>query len=596
LSILRLAVLALALLSAERASGAQVWTAIATEKIRPGAAARSTGSAALTAAGNEFEAFQIVVTGAATNVRAQATELTGPGTLRIVRLYREALINLSYASALDGGTGLWPDALVPDVDELTGERRNAFPFSVAAGQSRAIWVEVHVPPDAPSGDYTGSVRVTWDGGEATVPVALTVWPFTLPSTASLKSAFGVSWGTVRGAHGATTEAALATVRARYGQLALDHRVTLSKIDDGNQELGHLATVYGPQLDGTCATTLPGARLTAMEYVGADGAYQSWATYFADRGWTDQLFQYTCDEPPLTCQWSDIPARAAKARAASPKLRTLVTTTIQEADEQGVTSAIDILVPVVNYLDDRPGSRFSGPQRAKYDAFLAGSRAREVWTYQSCMSHGCGGTVNFGSPTASDPYFTGWPTYMIDSSAVRNRAMEWVSFKHDVTGELYYETTMAYGHDAWTNQWDFSGNGDGTLFYPGTPAAIGGASHVPVASIRLKMIREGMEDYEYLKLLSDLGDRDLARQIAAEVFPHAYATEVDPAALMAACDRIARRIVELQGGDPGSSPSPAPGAAPVPVAVAGGCTAGGASGLLALIGLMGGLGSGRRRRR
>ena len=121
----------------------------------------------------------------------------------------------------------------------------------------------------------------------------------------------------------------------------------------------------------------------------------------------------------------------------------MTTAIQDADAHGVTDSIDIIVPVINYLDDREGSEYAGEQRAKYDAFLGASPRREIWSYQSCMSHGCGGTVNFGSPSWSDRYFTGWPSYMIDASAVRNRAMEWLSFRYRLTGELYYETAMAF---------------------------------------------------------------------------------------------------------------------------------------------------------
>jgi hypothetical protein len=587
------------LVAAPPARAVQVWTALSSEKILPGAAARADASAQLTAARNEFEAFQIVLTGTASNVSAQASELSGPGTIQGVRLYREALINLTNASALDGGTGSWPDALVPDVDETVGERRNAFPFSVPAGESRAIWVEVHVPRDAAPGDYAGSVKVTWDGGEATVPVALTVWPFAIPSTSSLKSAFGMSYGTLATAHGVTGDA-LSALRARYGSLALDHRITLSKIDDGNGSLDHFASSFGPELDGTAGGALDGAELTALQYMGGSSDYGSWASFFATRNWTDRLFQYTCDEPPLTCAWSDIPTRASAARAVSPALRTLVTTTLEEADAQGVTSSIDIMVPVVNYLDDRPGSTRAGPQRARYDAFLSGSPRRELWAYQSCMSHGCGGTVNMGSPTASDRYYTGWPSYVIDSSAVRNRAMEWLSFRYDVSGELYYETTMAYAHDPWSNQWDFSGNGDGTLFYPGTPAAIGGTTQVPVASIRLKMIRKGMEDYEYLKLLSDLGDPTLAHEIADGLFPNAYSTDQSPQDLMAARDRIARRIVELSAGNPaagtlskpGTTASPATATGSAGAEGGGGCNAGGSGGLIALAGLASAL---RRRR-
>jgi hypothetical protein len=383
--------------------------------------------------------------------------------------------------------------------------------------------------------------------------------------------------------------ALSALRARYGQLALDHRITLSKADDGNPNLASFTSHYGAQLDGAAPTFLPGARKTAVEFVGRS-AYDEWATWFEARGWTDQLFQYTCDEPPLTCAWSDIPVRARLARAANPPLRTLVTTSIQDADARGVTDSIDIIVPVVNFMDDRPGSKFAGNQRRKYDAFLARSPKRELWIYQSCMSHDCGGTVNFAAPTAHDRYYTGWPSYMIDASAVRNRAMQWLAFQYEATGELYYETAMAYSRDAWTNQWDFTGNGDGTLFYPGTPAKIGGSSHVPVASIRLKMIRDGMEDYEYLKILADAGDEAFAREVADTLFRAAYETEVSPDRLLAAREKLAQRIIEksMPGADPPPLPPPLPSLPPGSAfeAVGGGCRSAGGAGVAALLGLLG----------
>jgi hypothetical protein len=583
------AVLCALLLAPSAASAVQVWTATSLEKIRPSATARSDASASISAARNEHEAFQLVVTGPASGVRATASSLAGPATIGGIRLYREAIIDLQYASALDGGTGTYPDALVPDVDELVGERRNAFPFDVPSGQSRAIWVDVVVPPGSAEGDYRGTVTVSWSGGSADVPVTLHVWPFTLPSTASLKSAFGFTYGAIPAGHGITDPAAMAALRARYGQLALDHRISLSHVDDGDPSLDHVAQVYGPALDGSASTGLAGARMTTFELMGPAGA---WATFFDSHSWTDRLFQYTCDEPPLTCAWSEIPARANAARAATPPIRTLVTTTIQEANDQGVTSSIDILVPVINYLDDRPGeSRWSGDQRGAYDAFLAASPRREVWSYQSCMSHGCGGTVNFGSPSASDLYFTGWPSYMIDASAVRNRAMQWLDWLFGVSGELYYETAMAYSHDPWSNQWDFTGNGDGTLFYPGTPSRIGGTTDIPVASLRLAQIRDGMEDYEYLRLVADLGDPDLARSVASGLFPHPYATEVAPAQLLAARAQLAARIVTLAGGkDPGAGPGTDPanpgagGGAASSGAAPRGCSSGSGMGFLSLLGM------------
>jgi hypothetical protein len=359
------------------------------------------------------------------------------------------------------------------------------------------------------------------------------------------------------------------------------------------------------------TQLKGAHLTSMSS-GADlssaAQHSDWATHFKAKGWFDRLFQYTCDEPPITCAWSDIPARAQNAKQADPNFRTLVTTDISDATQNGVTGSIDYMVPVINYMDDRPydayGWTAGGETRPQYDGFLS-SAGKELWLYQSCMSQGCGGTVDMGNPSATDMYYTGWPSYMVDASAVRNRAMEWFSFRYGASGELYYETTQAYyARDPWTGGlWDFSGNGDGTLFWPGTPDRIGGQTEIPIASLRLKMIREGMEDYEYLKLLSDLGDAADAQAIAKQLFPHPWQSEAKPQDLMAARAQLAQLIVARSPAASGTAAATA-GGAPTSsatastAAVAGsGCAAGGGrAGLVSALAAPLALAFRRRRRR
>eukprot|EP01051_Picozoa_sp_SAG22_P000348 SAG22_NODE_8_length_37215_cov_120.960351_16_plen_150_part_00 len=54
-----------------------------------------------------------------------------------------------------------------------------------------------------------------------------------------------------------------------------------------------------------------------------------------------------------------------------------------------------------------------------------------------------------------------------------------------------------GTDGWDQQLLGGANGEGTLLYPGRPDKIGGRTHIPVGSLRLIMIREGQEDYEWL---------------------------------------------------------------------------------------------------
>jgi len=530
-----------------------VWTAIASEKIRPETAARVDRSATIAAAKNEFEAFQVVVTGPATGVSATASQLAGPGTIAAPKLFREELIALTQPSAADGATGRFPDPLVPDVDDVVGERRNAFPFDVPAGESRAIWIEVHVPADAKAGNYQGTVTVRSSDGETAVPVQLTVWDFALPSTASLKSAFAMTYGGISIAHGNVTGEALTELRQKYAQLALDHRISISDIwDDGQRgDWSHFDNAYGPFMDGNAPTQLAGAKLTSLQAganLGSAGEHSDWASHFKAKGWFDRLFQYTCDEPPITCQWSDIAARSQNAKQADPAFRTLVTTDVEQATANDALSAIDIMVPLVNFMDDRSTANYGwtagGEKRPEYDSFLSRGAPKELWIYESCMSHGCGGTVDIGNPSADQLYFTGWPSYMVDASATRNRALEWFSFRWGATGELYYETMQAeYARDPWTQGvYDFSGNGDGTLFYPGTVGRIGGQTDIPVASLRMKMIREGMEDFEYLKALSDVGGAAEAKQIAEQLFPHAWQADAKPADLMAAREKIALAIL------------------------------------------------------
>jgi hypothetical protein len=547
-------------LAAPAAQAAQVWTASSATKVRPLAPvpAGAPVSAALSAARNEFESFQIVVTGPATGVSMRLEGLSdGNGHAisgRDVVLYREAIINVPAPSGGDGAAGLWPDALVPDVDPIVGEKRNAFPFDVPAGQSLAVLVDIHVPANAPAGDYSGIIVV--EGGVAArVPFKVTVWDFAVPSTSTLRTAFGMAWNGPCMGHGdgsCSNYAAEMVLRQRYLQAALDNHISIDVPyytsplrADGTGDFNEYDRLVGPFLDGTANTRLAGAKLTAVEVegVGITTAQDSaWSQHFRTKGWFPALFNYICDEPPMTCQWTDVTLRDNVSIAADPALPRLVTTTTAEAAANGAIG-ISLFTPVINFMEGRPGTgQYAGNQRSKYPA--------TIFWYQSCMSFGCSG-VGPGYDSVGN---SGWPTYAIDSDLTRNRAMEWLSFSYDVQGELYYEMTMAYfTGDPWVNQTNFGGTGDGTLFYPGTPARIGGQTEIPVESLRMKAIRDGMEDYELLNLASKLGHRTEALAIARGVFPTTYQATATPVALASARAQLAAIIVAANAppGTPGS---------------------------------------------
>ena len=66
-----------------------------------------------------------------------------------------------------------------------------------------------------------------------------------------------------------------------------------------------------------------------------------------------------------------------------------------------------------------------------------------------------------------------------------------------------------------------------MFYPGQPKRIGGRTDIPIESIRLKLIREGMEDYEYLAQFARLAGRQSADQFAAQIVRKSYLWESRP---------------------------------------------------------------------
>jgi hypothetical protein len=107
-----------------------------------------------------------------------------------------------------------------------------------------------------------------------------------------------------------------------------------------------------------------------------------------------------------------------------------------------------------------------------------------WGYVSCSAQG--NCVNTTTPAAA----TGVPMMVIDAPTVNPRAFVWVMNSIGAKAALYYEFVYSI-MTAWTNQYQFGGNGDGNLIYPTTQM------NPPTASIRLKQLRQGSFDQEYL---------------------------------------------------------------------------------------------------
>jgi MYXO-CTERM domain-containing protein len=146
---------------------------------------------------------------------------------------------------------------------------------------------------------------------------------------------------------------------------------------------------------------------------------------------------------------------------------------------------------------------------------------------------------------------------IDEPAISNRMMQWMDFDYQVSAELYYDTTYAMStasQDSWTTQYEFGNNGDGSIFYPGKPSVIGGTHDIPIESFRMKMLREGMQDYEYLNMLTTLGDGAFAQTELAKVVTSAGSFTSDPSVLEQArldmATEIEKDLAKADGGATG----------------------------------------------
>jgi hypothetical protein len=80
-------------------------------------------------------------------------------------------------------------------------------------------------------------------------------------------------------------------------------------------------------------------------------------------------------------------------------------------------------------------------------------------------------------------------------------------------------------------------GDGSLLYPGKPVGHDG----PLPSLRLKLIRQGLQDYDYLKLASEKAGVEKVDAIVNEQVKSWTEYQQDPTALEQAKEKLARLI-------------------------------------------------------
>jgi hypothetical protein len=544
----------------------QVWTTTETRHVLRGEAPGGAREARVSAARNEWRSFQILVRADApvSGVRVEAVDLRGPGGAILpagqARLFRQHQLFLdtgTYRNDAFKPDG-YPDPLIPFAHPVTGKklqgaRLRAIPFDLPARQTHGFWVDLFVPSEAKAGEYRGNYRVTSENGPAVeVPVSLTVWDFVLPEVPTMQTSFGSPAPRLREYYRRRAKAGneaepqdWAAVETQCAQLMAEHRL------DASPTAENLRPVAQP--DGSFR--IPPAQLAvlrefvdrfhvnALEIPHPSSAVKdpvlerdrlrAWLAAFdqaAKELSRPQLIFYTYlrDEPNNLEDYQYVQKWGRAIREAKSVVKVMVVE--QPWTEPGMGGAdnawgdlygaVDIWCPLF--------SLHRQESAAKRQAL-----GETIWTYTALCQ---------GQPT---------PWWHIDYPLLNYRVPAWIAWRCHMTGLLYWGG-MSYWdktEDPWLQAPTYVGNGvpqqgqkgivfngEGSLVYPAR--AVGYDGIVP--TIRLKALRDGIQDFEYLAILERRGQSADAQKIAKPLAESFFKWEKDPDAY----DRARAKLAEL----------------------------------------------------
>jgi Glycoside hydrolase 123 N-terminal domain len=466
-----------------------VWVASGLVRVGKTEAPGMTTSIDVSGARGEIVDAQIIVHASPsglTNVNVSASDLLAPGGGTIpasnITLYRENYVTVTGTANYGGGSnpplgsGTYAEPLIPFNDPETGAALcsnsaalKACNASVSAGQNQPYWIDISIPHGAttsPSGTYTGNIAVTSTQGTVTIPVSLTVWNFELPTQPSELSLWTL-WPPAPG--NTTTSVARALMRNKV--MSWFDEAANASADKTNAGLNRSGLDYYLHFQVKCNGT-HGRFPSASEIDSAAAKFPE--TLALDIYVGDELNNCPEGYPALK-------TIGAQVHATNRSVKTILTVNAPDTklfDDGHGRSVIDHWALLAS-VEKWPELPFTG--------------GGDLWSYTSCNT-GYGNT----------------PEWLVDYPPINERIQAgFLNWTQGATGILYYRS------DGWTagntiGSWNnlntnacgpgLGRPGDGIFLYP--PGPIG--STEPAPGIRLKAIRDGIQDFEYAQLLKNQG--------------------------------------------------------------------------------------------
>lgn len=360
--------------------------------------------------------------------------------------YKMTSVTTSSPSFTGARVGSWLDPLVPVNQVCVGDQ---------------IWMDLAIPTGAVAGLYSlpyGINLTVWSmtmPGNPTLPIYTEMQSYSVmlasgfPSTSNVgvEGPVAIAWSNFLRQH--RIEPVKQYIVGYSPPLNSDGTLNLTQWASSNasyQQIVLTGAIAPPMLVGPGMTDVPTMKSIDAAIVAGTLPVGTWA--------------YACDE--AACSTSI--TQTLKTNAPHLKVMATVSNQPGGANSQAAYAAsVDQFYVVLDWFSK--GTNVLG-------------------AYTSCMAQG---SCSNGAPSTP----SGTPMMLIDAPTVHPRAFPWVLSALGMTKGLYYNSTQSIG-TAWTNQYYSGGNGDGNLLYVGTDA-----NHTPNASIRLKMLRQGSYDIEYL---------------------------------------------------------------------------------------------------
>jgi len=409
----------------------------------------------------------------------------------------------------DGWTGWWPDPVLP-VRSL----------DLPAHHTTAAWIDISVPEDALPGVYTGSIRLVHNGSILKeVPLEMKVYDFVLPESSGVAT-IDVFFNNREMFGRKNTEQENIEM---FWDFMKKHRINPGLIspqpdfslEDGEvkvnfKEFDRAASKFFDEFKFRTTWTpmefflfwwgVPPKDFLGVEpyegvspYPGADrskmrpeyirvvrSALAQYWEHIKEMGWDDRVIMYLSDEP------ADDPDMLAQTRAlcdiihdVDPDIPVYISTWYYRPELDGFVDVWGL---------SHRGGGWGHPVPREHLEKIVKKGGEIIFTTD--------GMVCTDTPYIGFERLISYSCFKYGASKFENWAANWHNLDPYRYGwHSYHRQYGSVGFGAWMRY----PNGGGKLIFPGPPI---GVDHL-VATTKLKILREGVEDYEYMSLLSGL---------------------------------------------------------------------------------------------